>query len=126
MTIRAFTYLQYSSLMTNKRSAKPKKGTKQLEISQEEFDNLHQRLKSCDNGWVSKLVSICNREIEANPEELLSMGFVDVQKIYNVFNGVVRNAQRRRFIFRVALDFIKKHEQEMVELRSLKNEVDSL
>lgn len=89
-----------------------------VDITKDDFESLHKRLKELDNSWAETLVQMVNDEIEKDPVAYKGMEACSRIKVYNVFNGVVRNTKWKMLIYAQGLEFIKEKEQQISALRS--------
>jgi hypothetical protein len=99
---------------------------KKLEITTAEFSKLHARLKALDIKWMPTFVDYCNKRIKTEVE-FKGLEEINNRNVYNVFNGVVRSPQKRKFVFQMAIDYLKQEEAAATtELTELKSQLHEL
>lgn len=100
-----------------------KKDTQTVDITKDDFEKLHARLKELDNGWAETLVKMVNDAIDEDPVKYAGMTKCERIKVYNVFNGVVRNTKWKMLVYAQGLEFIREREE---QLSSLKNQAQKI
>ncbi|HEU5290832.1 MAG TPA: hypothetical protein VFU05_09335 [Cyclobacteriaceae bacterium] len=99
------------------RTMASKKEKVTSDLTKADFEKLHLRLRELDNGWAETLVQMVNRELDTDPVRYSSMTKCDRIKVYNVFNGVVRNTKWKMLIYAMGLKFITDRETALTNLK---------